>query len=166
VKRLLFRLLTVPRWVSFPIVITAIVGLMVVCYPGGVSAAFADLRDAQALTDKVNRYRQEDQRMSGNLSGIRDRMGYKEELIQALIHGQTDLTTVTDEFVELNRGEVTMLSSQRARYGDLGEVELAARNVLDYCQQRLAYDGGSSVVMSRLREEYRKRFGHSAPADL
>jgi hypothetical protein len=152
--------------VSVPIVIVTLVGLMTVCYPGGLSAAYADLRDAQALTDKVNRCREDDRQMSGTLSGIRDRMGYKEELVTALIHGQTDLSAVTDEFVELNRGNECVLRIQRSLYGNVGETELAARNVLDYCQQRVAADGGSSVVMSRLRVEYQKRFGHPAPPEL
>lgn len=162
-KRLLTRLLTVPRWVSFPIVVATLVGLMAVCYPGGLSAAYADLRDAQALTDRVNKCREDSRHMGNTLSEIRGRMGYKEELITALIHGQTDLTSVTDEFAEMNRPEVNMLRIQRQRYGNVEETELAARNVLDYCQQRVAADGGSSVIMSRLQEEYQKRFGHPAP---
>lgn len=165
-KRLLTRLLTVPRWVSVPVVIGIITGLLAVCYPGGLSAAYADLRDAKGLTDKVNQCRENDRQMSGTLSEIRDRMGYKEELITALIQGETDLSAVTDEFVELNRGNECLHRIQRQRYGDVSEAELAARNVLEYCQQRTAPDGGSSVVMSRLRVEYQKRFGHSAPADL
>lgn len=162
-KRLLTRLLTVPRWVSFPIVVATLVGLMAVCYPGGLSAAYADLRDSQALTDCVNKCREDNRHMCNTLSEIRGRMGYKEELITALIHGQTDLASVTNEFAELNHGEENMLYIQRQRYGDVEETELAARNVLDYCQQRLAAGGGSSVVMSRLREEYQQRFGHPAP---
>lgn len=163
-KRLLTRLLTAPRWVSFPIVVGTVVGLMAVCYPGGLSAAYADLRDSQALTDTVNRCRKDDRQMSDHLSEIRERMDYKEELITALIHGQTDLSAVADEFAELNRGNECLLRIQRQRYGNVGETELAAQNVLEYCRERVAADSGSSVVMSRLRAEYQRRFGHPAPS--
>jgi hypothetical protein len=52
------------------------------------------------------------------------------------------------------------------RYGDVDETELAARNVLDIAGVRVAADGGSSVVLTRLRAEYQARFGRPAPRSL
>lgn len=162
-KSLFARLWSVPRWVSVSLVVTVGIGLTAVCYPGGLSAAYADLRDSGSLHAAVDECRDTDRHLSGQLVEIRDRVGYKEELVAALVHGDLTLTAVTDEFAVMNHGHEQTLKLQRQKYGDVGETELAARNVLDYVRGHVAADGGSSVVMARLLAEYEQRFGHPAP---
>lgn len=165
-KSLFGRLFRVPRWVSFPVVVGVVVGLTAFVYPGGLSAAYADLRDAAPLQAALDQSCHTDRQLSTQIGEVRDRMDYKDELITALIHGDISLTAVTDEFAQLNHANERMLRLQRDRYGDVGETELAARNVLDLTRVHLATDGGSSVVMNRLRAEYQQRFGHPAPQPL
>lgn len=162
-KSLLKRVFTLPRWVSIPTVLTAVVVTAAVSYPGGLSAAYADLRDVGPLSDSVEKSRTTDRQLEERLTGFRDRLDYKEELVTALIDGHAPLTAVADEFAELNRGEEQLLRIQRKRYGDLEAAELAAVNVLDYVRSRVGDDSGSSVVLSRLRAEFRQRFGHLPP---
>jgi hypothetical protein len=163
VKSALRKVLTLPRWVSFPVVLASLVGAIALCYPGGLSAAYADLRDANRLNAEVEEYKANDRQMGARMCGVRERIEYKEELVTALIRGQTTLTTVTDQFAEMDGGDERSLLLQRAHYGDLPETELAARGVLEYVRIRVAADGGSSVVLSRLHAEYERRFGHPAP---
>jgi hypothetical protein len=163
VKSLYSRLSSVPRWVRLSSVTTVGVGLAAVCYPGGLSAAYSDLRDAGPLHAAVNDCRDTDRHLTAQIGEVRERMDYKDELITALIHGDLTLTAVTDEFALMNHGHRQMLELQRLRYGDADETELAARNVLEITGSRLGADGGSSVVMTRLRAEYQQRFGHPAP---
>lgn len=162
-KSLLRNVLTLPRWVSFPAVIASLVGVTAVCYPGGLSAAYADLRDANQLNATVSECRATDEQMGDQVSGMRKRIEYKEELVTALIRGETTLSVVTDQFAEMNRGDERSLALQRLRYGDVPEVELAARGVIDYVRLRVAPEGGSSVVLSRVYAEYEQRFGHPVP---
>ncbi len=162
-KSLFARLFAVPRWVSLPALAGVAVGLTAVCYPGGLSAAYADLRDAGPLHAAVDECRTTDRHLTARIGEVRDRMEYKDELITALVHGDLTLTAVTDEFAQMNHDQLRMLELQRMRYGAADETELAARNVLEIAASRVAADGGSSVVMSRLRAEYQQRFGHPAP---
>jgi hypothetical protein len=166
VKSLFGRLFRVPRWVSFPVVVGVVVGLTAVVYPGGLSAAYADFRDAGPLQASLDESSVTDRHLSTKIGEVRDRMDYKDELITALVHGDLSLTAVTDEFAQMNRGNERMLNLQRMRYGDVGETELAARNVLELTRVHLSADGGSSVVMTRLQAEYQERFGHPAPLPL
>jgi hypothetical protein len=162
VKRLLTRLFTVPRWVSLPTAAAALVAVTAVCYPGGLSAAYADLRDADELNGRVEDSKSTARHLGDRLSTLRDRMDYKEELITGLVRGHSTLAAVTAEFVELNRDQEQGLFLQRMRYGDLELTELSALNVLDYVKQRVAADGSSSVVMTRLYAEFERQFGHPA----
>ncbi len=162
----LFRtLFTLPRWVTFPTVVGALVGLTAACYPGGLSAAYADLRDANQLNAAVDECQSNDQQLGHRMSGLKERIEYKEELVNALIRGQTTLAAVADQFAGAHHGNDKMLLVMRLRYGDLPETELAARSVLDYVRQRVAADGGSSVVLSRVYAEYETQFGHPAPRE-
>lgn len=161
-KRLLTRLFRVPRWVSLPVAAAALTALTAVCYPGGLSAAYADLRDADELNDRVQECKNTDRKLGDKLSTLRDRLDFKEELITGLVRGHTTLAAVTTEFVELNRNEEQGLFLQRLRYGDLELTELTALNVLDYVRQRVAADGASSVVMTHLLAEFEQQFGHPA----
>jgi hypothetical protein len=163
VKSLLKRVFTLPRWVSFPVVLTALVGTAAVSYPGGLTAAYADLRDSGHLSDSLQTSRTTERQLGEKLSGLRDRIEYKEELITALIRGDATLAAVAGEFAELNRGDEQSLMLQRKRYGDLDEAELAAVNVLDYARSRVGDDSGSAAVLARLRAEFHQRFGHPAP---
>jgi hypothetical protein len=163
VKSLFARLWSVPRWVSLPSVLAVGIGLTAVCYPGGLSAAYADLRDSGSLHAAVDECRDADRQLTGQLVEVRDRVGYKGELVTALVHGDISLTAVTDEFALMNHGHEQALALQRRKYGDVGETELAARNVLDFARGHVSADGGSSVVMARLLAEYEQRFGHPAP---
>jgi hypothetical protein len=157
----LFKL---PRWVSVPVVLVVAVGLVAAFYPGGLAAAYADCRDARELTDTINKCRQAERQLSGTQARLRDRVEYKEELIASLIHGETTLAAVTDQFVEMNRANEPVLFAQHLRYGDMELTEMSARNVLDFVDQRLpATAAGSSAVRGRLAAEYHERFGHPAP---
>lgn len=162
-NRLWNRIWSVPRWVSLPVALTATVGLAATCYPGGLAAAYADVRDAHELTDTMDTSRRADRQLSGRLTRMRDRVEYKEELITALIRGETTLADVTDQFAEMNRSEEQVISLHQLRYGDLELTELAARNVLDYVDQREPATSGSSVLRSRLAAQFHERFGHPAP---
>ena len=161
-KRLLTRLFSVPRWVSLPAAAAALLGLTAVCYPGGLSAAYADLRESGELTGRVEECKTADRKLGDKLSTIRDRMDYKEELITSLVHGHTTLAAVTAEFLEMNRHEEQTLVLQRLRYGDLELTELTALNVLDYVRQRVAGDYELSAVMPHLYAEFERQFGHPA----
>jgi hypothetical protein len=163
VKSLLTRLFTLPRWVSFPVVLTALIVTAAVSYPGGLTAAYADLRDSGRLNDSLQSSRTTERQLGERLSGLRDRIDYKEELVTALIRGDVTLTGVADEFAALNRDDEQSLMLQRKRYGDLDEAELAAVNVLDYVRSRVGDDSGTPAVLARLRAEFRQRFGHPPP---
>lgn len=157
----LFKL---PRWVSFPAALSAAVGLVAACYPGGLAAAYADCRDASELTEAINQGRRTERQLCGTQARLRDRVEYKEELIAALVRGETTLAAVTDEFTEMNRANEPALLVQKMRYGDLEVAELSALNVLDFVDQRLPASGsGSSALRARLAAEFRQRFGHPAP---
>lgn len=162
-KSALRTVLTLPRWVSFPVVLASLVGVIAVCYPGGLSAAYADVRDANRLNATVEECKATDRQMGDRLGGLRERIAYKEELVNALVRGQTTLAAVTDQFAEMSRGDERAILLQRSQHGDLPETELAARGVLEYVRVRVADDGGSSVVLSRLHAEYKQRFGHPVP---
>lgn len=164
-NRLWNRIWSVPRWMSLPVALAGTVGMAAVCYPGGLAAAYADVRDARELTDTVDTSRKADRQLSGRLTRIRDRVEYKEELISALIRGETTLADVTEQFAEMNRTEEQVLFLHRLRYGDLELTELSARNVLEYVDQRVPADpeSGSSALRTRLAAEFHQRFGHSAP---
>jgi hypothetical protein len=111
----------------------------------------------------VEKCRTADRKMGEKLTGLRDRLEYKEELINALIGGQVTLSAVADEFAQMNRDDEQSLMIQRKLYGDRDDAELAAVNVLDYVRSRVGDGSGSSVVLSRLRAEFHQRFGHLPP---
>jgi hypothetical protein len=157
------RLLNLPRWVSFPVALATAVGLVATCYPGGLAAAYEDVRDASELTEVVNKCRQTDRHLCGNQARLRDRVEYKEELIASLVRGETTLAAVTDQFVEMNHTSETVMAAQHMRYGDLELTEMTARNVLDFVDQRVPADAGSSALRSRLAAEFHERFDHRAP---
>ncbi|MCU0704350.1 MAG: hypothetical protein MUF18_10280 [Fimbriiglobus sp.] len=159
-NRLLNRTFSIKRWVYLPAVAAVVTVGLNLCYPGGLSAAFADLRDAPHLTATVEGCQSTDRQLNGKLSLLRDRMGYKEELIASLLHGRADLMTVVNEFAALNRDDSVIRSVHEMHYGELCEREMAALNVLDYAELRLLGDGGSSVVLSRLRAAFELEFGH------
>lgn len=163
--RLFRTLFTLPRWITFPTVVGALVGLIATCYPGGLSAAYADLRDANQLNATVDECKTNDQQLVHRMTGLKERMEYKEELVNALIRGQATLAAVTDQFAEANRGNDQSHLIMRTRYGDLPETELAARSVLDYVRTRVAPDGGSAVALSRVHAEFEHLFGHPAPRE-
>jgi hypothetical protein len=165
VKSLFKTLFSLPRWITFPTVVGALVGLTAACYPGGLSAAYADVRDAHQLNARVDECKANEREMSDRLSTVKERMQYKEELVNALVRGQTTLAATSDQFAEAHRGDDAALRLMRQRYGDLPEPELAARTVLDYVRQRTAPDGGSSVAVSRIRAEFEHTFGHPAPRE-
>lgn len=157
------RLFRLPRWVSFPVALATAVGLVAAIYPGGLAAAYADCRDAGELTDTIQRGQQTGRHLCGQQARLRDRVEYKEELIAALIRGETSLAAVTDQFVEMNQANESVLFAQHLRYGDLEITEMSARNVLDYVDQRLPAVTGSSALRVRLAVEFHERFGHPAP---
>ena len=164
-KSLFRNLVTAPRWASFPLVLTCVVALVAVVYPGGLSATYSDLRDANRLTSDLTQSHSSDRVLTGRLAQMKERVEFKEELVSALVRGQVSLDEVTDQFEEMNRGDDSSLQLMRLRYGSVGDTELAARSVLDYVRIRVAPDGGSSVVLWRLNAEYQRRFGHPAPRD-
>ena len=157
------RLVRIPRWSCFPVVVAVVVGLTATCYPGGLYAAYADLRDARELTDQLTEGRQTQKMLAGDMSRLRDRILYKEEMITALIRGETTLSAVTDQFTEMNRADETLLSVHRDRYGQRPLVELSACNVIDYVALRTTDGDGTSAVRNRLRAEFQQRFGHPVP---
>lgn len=163
--RLFRTLFTLPRWITFPTVVGALVGVIAACYPGGLSAAYADVRDANQLNESIEECKTTDRQMCHRMTNMKERIEYKEELVNALLSGQTTLAAVADQFAEAHRGDDKSLLLQRMRYGDLPETELAARGVLEYVRLRVAPDGGSSVAMSRVYAEYEQMFGHPAPRE-
>lgn len=153
------RFLTIPRWVSVPAAAGFAVGLIALYYPGGLAAAYEDLRDSGELNQRLSEHTQTHRELDVELVRTRDRVEYKHQLVTALVRGETTLSAVADEFVELNRSDERILLVQRAQYGELGVDELAARSVLDFIEGEGFGGETSSVVRDRLVREYEARFG-------
>lgn len=126
---------------------------VVVAHPGLARAAgvdfwnFADARAtlaAEAAHSTVLNDRDE---------VILRRIVVKEDLVESLVAGRTDLATVAARFLELNADEPAYLNVLRLSVRGDSDLERAARNVIDYCGPRVADPAARAAVLARLESQ-------------
>jgi hypothetical protein len=149
------------KWVYLPTALVAATGVMTLAYPGGLSAAYHDLRDSSDLREQVAEAERASAMMDGRKAYVADRICVKETLVANLIEGRATLDAVAAQFRQMNDDEVS-LRVQRMRYGHLPDDELAARNVIDYVQTRQSGKPTATAVLDRVHREYVARFGRRA----
>ncbi|QDU19384.1 hypothetical protein [Urbifossiella limnaea] len=143
--------------------LTAVFAAVVVLHPGLARAAgvdFWNLTDARAeLATEV----QHSETLTDRDDAILRRIIVKEDLIGQLLAGQTDLAAVTHQFLELSADEPSYLSVLRTSAPEDSDLELAARNVIDYATAR-ASAAERAAVLDRLEAELSRMQDADLPA--
>ena len=88
---------------------------------------------------------------------IRRRIGIKEDLIQNLISGRSNLAETTAQFAILNQDYPEYMNLIRMNYSGETDLEKMAQNVIDYTLPRLTRESWFSKVsvLGRLQAELR-----------
>jgi hypothetical protein len=154
-------LIRLPRFVTWPLGVIVAVTAVMLFHPGGLSAAFEEVRDSGMWKEKVKGCCDRDVELEGNRTLVVDRTTQKEYLVSQWIQGQLDFRTVARQFQELNRGAEHVFRAQRELYGaHLSEEELSALNAVLYLTSKLRTVPSAYQYHDRLRAEYTALFGH------
>jgi hypothetical protein len=137
----------------------AAAGLVTYTYPGGMAAAYADLRDSSELSRRLSECECRRDQLNGRSSLVTERIALKEALVYELLDGRSDLDGVAEQFRQLNAQDERALVVLRSRYGQLSEEELATRNVLDYATARAKDRPTRSDSIETLNRQVECRFG-------
>ncbi len=153
-----------PRRLSVFLVVPLAAALVSLLYPGGLVAAFEDVRDADRLNDELKTCGEHDVELEGSRTVTADRVAQKEQLVMDWIHGRVSFAVLVGRFEELNRGAEHVLRTHRRLYGEnLSEGELAALNAVSYVTAKLRGTSSADHHLSRLHAEYADLFGHPMP---
>ena len=132
----------------------------VICYPGGISAAYRDLRDYSDLQARMDDQRQTQQELHHKTLLLQRRIQIKDVLIEDLIQGRTTLISVAKQFQVLNSELPEGLYVLHTLHPDVSELERSALNVMEYVELRELPQKIKAKVFARLRTEFRQAFGH------
>ena len=132
---------------------------VVIAYPGGILAAYGDLRDygahRQTLDDEAAAF----ERHSAKAEAINARIQIKDMLIEELVAGRTSLVEVASRFRVLNQDVKECEIVMKARYPGVPEEERAARNVIDFVRVRDMSPCDKAEVLHRLQSEFEATYG-------
>lgn len=153
-----------PRRLSVFLVVPLAAALVSLLYPGGLVAAFEDVRDADRLNDELKACGERQAELEGASAVSFDRAIQKEELVMNWVHGRVSFAGLVGRFEELNRGAEHVLRTHRRLYGEtLSEGELSALNVVSYVTAKLKGMSSADHHLGRLHAEYADLFGHPMP---
>lgn len=150
------RLLHLNRWVSIPLTVAGVIGLVALTYPGGLSAAYQDARDSGTVKEQLSEAERVRESLTSRGEVISERIAVKEAAVNELIHGHTSFRATVERFVELYEGDETLLAVLRHEYGDRSLEELAGRNVIAYVAKR--QPPHATALLDQLRHEHDSRF--------
>lgn len=155
-----------PRRLSVFLVVPLAAVLVSLLYPGGLIAAFEDVRDSDRLNDQLRSCGERDAELEGARTVSFDRASQKEVLAMNWIHGRVSFGVLVGQFEELNRGAEHVHRTHRRLYGEnLSEGELAALNAVSYVTAKLNGMSSADHHLGRLHAEYADRFGHPMPRE-
>jgi hypothetical protein len=92
------------------------------------------------------------------------RIVIKEDLVADLLAGRTDLAAVAARFLELNADEPAYLEVLRASVRGDSDLERSARNVIEYCGQRVSDPAAFAALQTRLEAELERMQDADHPA--
>lgn len=153
-----------PRRVSVFLVVPLAAALISLLYPGGLVAAYEDVRDADRLHDQLKVCGERDVELDGSRAVSFDRANQKEQLAMEWVHGRLRFVDVVRRFEELNRGADHVFRTHRRLHGEnLPESEVSALNAVAYVSAKLKGVSSADHHLGRLDAEYADLFGHPLP---
>ena len=161
-SRILFRF---RRTLAVPAAFGATLALATLTYPGGVAAAYGDLKDYDTHREQLESTRATNSQLDVNLMNLMDRLALKEQWLDELISGRATLKVTTRRFVELNRSSETAKEVISHQFAGATDEEKAARNVIAFVQARLHTASTPSNTPQRLQNEFREMFGTTVNLD-
>lgn len=135
------------------LLLTAALGGVVVMHPGLARAAgvdFWNLADARA---ELATAAEQTVVLTGRDDTILRRIVIKEDLVDGVVAGRTDLAKVAAEFLELNADAPAHLDYLRTHVRGDSDLERSARNVIDYAASRTADVDARERLVRRLEAE-------------
>ena len=152
-------LLRIRRIVTIPAAFGATLLLATFTYPGGLSAAYHDIQDYDAIRADMRTTRTDDAKLDAILINILDRITMKEQWLDELLAGRATLKVTTQRFMELNTSNEITRRAIDDQYAGACYEEKAARNVVDFVRTRLRTSPGPSNTPQRIQAEFREQFG-------
>jgi hypothetical protein len=153
-----------PRFVTWPLGVIVAVTAVTLFHPGGLSAAFEEVRDSGVWREQVRECQEEDADLESSRTVVVDRTSQKEYLVTQWVHGQIDFRELAQQFWGLNRGSAHVFRAQRELYGaHLSDEEVSALNAFSYLTSKLGTVPSGYQHLNRLRAEYTALFGHPPP---
>jgi hypothetical protein len=153
-----------PRHATVFLIVPLAAVLVSLLYPGGLVAAFEDVRDADRLNGQLKTYCEREAEMDGACTLTVDRVVQKESLAIDWVHGRLPFADVARRFEEMNRGVEHVFRTHRRLYGEtLSDGELSALNAVSYVTAKLKGDSSADHHLGRLNAEYADLFGHLPP---
>jgi hypothetical protein len=150
------RFLHLNCWVAIPLTVAGVIGLVALTYPGGLSAAYQDVRDSGELNEQLSEAQREDESLEFRKEIVVERIANKEAAITHLIDGHIRFPEAVERFLELIQEDEANLSVLRNQYGKRSVEELASRNVIAYVAKR--NPPHVTALLEQFRREHESRF--------
>lgn len=141
----------------------ATAGLVLSNHPGGIQAAYRDVRDLPALEEQMKQYEAEFRTADQRMAVANARSSVRFALVAELIAGRTTLTEVAARFGELNADFPAAGQTLQMRFPDRPEEEQLALSVIDYTRPHELPPDLECEVIARLDAEYLAAFGRHSP---
>lgn len=138
--------------VRFVLVVAALAAV-VAANPGLARAAGVDFWNLGEARAALAAATEESVALSHRDDTVLRRIVIKEDLVAELLAGRTDLAAVAARFLELNADEPAYLEVLRTSVRGDSDLERSARNVIEYCGQRVSDPAALAALQTRLEAE-------------
>jgi len=146
------------RKFRFPLYVGAALFAVVLCYPGGLEAAFSSAGELSRLNSEMEQLKSERTRLDREAVVVANRIAIKELLVEELIGGRKCLREISSKFEVLNADEPGYMHVMQSHFPGASSLECSARNVLSYAEQRSGHGSTKEVVMREMCRQFRSMF--------
>jgi hypothetical protein len=136
------------------------VGLVVVCgtitvaRPGALARAGLDFWSLPALNQELQAVEADNQELDAAATAVLRRIRTKDEIVNELIHGETDLLHAAVQFRNLNAVHADYMGVLRHQFPGRTDEECVCRNVIAYTAVVVANRSDRAEILERLEAEY------------